>query len=156
MLTMLVDDRGASGEYAHFLEAHQEHLPALELEVLSNWRELEPRLAASTPDLILLDMRFDTGSAEGLAGDLDALAQSARFGGDRQRAEAQLRKMQGVFLLQALRGAGFAGPVILFGSLPSSQAARLVQRYSPLRLVEGLLYEGVRKSLEWAAQHLVT
>jgi len=152
MNTILVDDRGPKGEYAYFLRAHRERLPPLELDVLTNWRDLEAQLAVQHPELVLLDMRFDDGRVEDFAGDLDALARSARFAGDRQRAEAQLRRVQGVFLLQALRQSRFQGPIILFGTLPEQQSTRLCQRLAPLIILEGLLFEGVREALSWAQQ----
>ena len=100
-------------------------------------------------------MRFDDGPVDRLAGDLDALTRSARFGGDAQRAEAQLRGLQGVFLLQSLRDeAHYAGPIILFGTLPKAQSDRLLLRYAPLRILDGLLFEGVREALVWA-EHTV-
>lgn len=150
LLTYLVDDRGENGEYLHFLRAHGDRLQELELEVVTNWVELRDRMSMERPELILLDMQFDQGAVRDLCGDLNALASSARFGGDVQRAEAQLRRLQGVFILQALRGTGFRGPIVLFGTLPEAQAERLLSQYGPLRIVEGLLYEGVREALTWA------
>lgn len=157
MRTYLVDDRGAGGEYAHFLAAHGDRLPGIELQVLTNWSQLVAQLEVLEPHLILLDMHFDEGPAEALCGDLETLSNSARFSGDRERAEAQLRRMQGVFIVQALReNAGYRGPIILFGTLPRPQSDRLLEKYAPLRIVEGLLFEGVRESLEWARAQLAT
>jgi CheY-like chemotaxis protein len=151
MRAVVVDDRGAQGEYAHFLKAHHNRLPPLTLDVYTSWRAFTASLAAATPDLILLDMRFDDGPVEHLAGDLDALTRSARFSGDRARAEAQLRGIQGVFILQALRDdRHLRAPVILFGTLPKVQSDRLLERYGPLRILDGLLFEGVREALTWA------
>jgi len=154
MRTYLVDDRGPGGEYAHFLRAHRERLPDIELQVFSNWEELERLIDAERPELVLLDMHFDDGPVEALCGDLDKLSESARFAGDRDRAEAQLRRVQGVFIVQALRDAGFAGPIVLFGTLPAPQSERLIERFGPLMIVEGLLFEGVRKALKWAREKL--
>lgn len=150
MRTFLVDDRGSAGEYAHFLEAHREQLPALELKVFSSWLAVSGPLEESPPELVLLDMHFDDGPVEGLCGDIEALAASPRFGGDRARAEAQMRRHQGVFMVQALREGEFEGPIILFGSLPKAQKERLLERYAPLKIVEGLIFEAVRESLSWA------
>lgn len=153
MKTFLVDDRGIKGEYAHFLRAHQSRIPTLTLSVFDSWAAVKARLDEDgLPQLILLDMRFDDGPVENLAGDLHALANSTRFAGDASRAEVQLRRLQGVFLLQALREeAGYSGPVVLFGTLPRGQAQRLLKRYAPLKILEGLLFEGVREALEWAS-----
>ncbi len=153
MLTYLVDDRGSRGEYAHFLQAHGERLPPLSLEVFCTWTDVAQRLQAQRPDLVLLDMHFDETAPEALCGDLDALASSARFGGDRVRAEAQLRRLQGVFILQALRRLPWHGPAVLFGSLPPQQAERLLDQHGPLRIVEGLIFDAVREALLWAAAH---
>ena len=150
MRTFLIDDRGPAGEYAHFLKAHREQLPLLELRVFSSWAAVTGPLAESPPQLVLLDMHFDDGPIEDLCGDIEALAASERFGGDRARAEAQMRRHQGVFMVQALRDGDFAGPIILFGSLPKAQAERLLERYAPLKIVEGLIFEAVRESLTWA------
>lgn len=69
---------------------------------------LLPELA---PDLVYLDMRFDRTPNEALLGDLVAL--TARFNGDVARARAFQQDNQGLFVLRALRDAGFRGPVIL-------------------------------------------
>lgn len=63
------------------------------------------------PDLVYLDMRFDRTPIEALLGDLVAL--TARFNGDVARARAFQQDNQGLFILRALRDAGFRGPVIL-------------------------------------------
>lgn len=63
------------------------------------------------PDVVYLDMRFDRTPLEELLGDLVAL--TARFNGDVARARAFLQDNQGLFILRALRDAGYGGPVIL-------------------------------------------
>lgn len=68
-------------------------------------------LASLVPDLVYLDMRFDRTPNEALLGDLVAL--TARFNGDVARARAFQQDNQGLFVLRALRDAGFRGPVIL-------------------------------------------
>ncbi|MDC0715419.1 hypothetical protein [Nannocystis bainbridge] len=68
-------------------------------------------LASLQPDLVYLDMRFDRTPIEALLGDLVAL--TARFNGDVARARAFQQDNQGLFVLRALRDAGFRGPVIL-------------------------------------------
>lgn len=68
-------------------------------------------LREGPPDLVYLDMRFDRTPFEALLGDLVAL--TARFNGDVARARAFQQDNQGLFILRALRDAGFRGPVIL-------------------------------------------
>ena len=68
-------------------------------------------IAEEQPDLVYLDMRFDRTPNEALLGDLVAL--TARFNGDVARARAFQQDNQGLFVLRALRDAGFHGPVIL-------------------------------------------
>lgn len=68
-------------------------------------------LPVIAPDLVYLDMRFDRTPNEALLGDLVAL--TARFNGDVARARAFQQDNQGLFVLRALRDAGFRGPVIL-------------------------------------------
>jgi len=63
------------------------------------------------PDLVYLDMRFDRTPIEALLGDIVAL--TARFNGDVARARSFQQDNQGLFILRALRDAGFVGPVIL-------------------------------------------
>ena len=68
-------------------------------------------LSSLAPDLVYLDMRFDRTPNEALLGDRVAL--TARFNGDVARARAFQQDNQGLFVLRALRDAGFRGPVIL-------------------------------------------
>jgi CheY-like chemotaxis protein len=63
------------------------------------------------PDLIYLDMRFDRTPEEDLLGSMVEL--TARFNGDVGRARRFQQDNQGLFVLRALREAGFRGPVIL-------------------------------------------
>ncbi len=66
---------------------------------------------ADPPDLVYLDMRFDRTPPGDLLGDMVSL--TARFNGDAARARRFQQDNQGLFILRALREAGFAGPVIL-------------------------------------------
>ncbi len=63
------------------------------------------------PDLVYLDMRFDRTPVEDLLGDMVSL--TGRFNGDVSRARRFQQDNQGLFILRALREAGFVGPVIL-------------------------------------------
>lgn len=64
-----------------------------------------------SPDLVYLDMRFDRTPEEELLGSMVDL--TARFNGDVGRARRFQQDNQGLFVLRALREAGFRGPVIL-------------------------------------------
>jgi CheY-like chemotaxis protein len=68
-------------------------------------------VAQQSPDLVYLDMRFDRTPEEELLGNIVEL--TARFNGDVARARRFQQDNQGLFVLRALREAGFAGPVIL-------------------------------------------
>jgi CheY-like chemotaxis protein len=68
-------------------------------------------LAHKRPDLVYLDMRFDRTPDEELLGSMVEL--TARFNGDVARARRFQQDNQGLFVLRALRDAGFGGPVIL-------------------------------------------
>lgn len=63
------------------------------------------------PDLVYLDMRFDRTPEAELLGSMVEL--TARFNGDVGRARRFQQDNQGLFVLRALRDAGYVGPVIL-------------------------------------------
>lgn len=77
-------------------------------------------------DAIFLDMRFDRIAEEDLLGDLAATAD--RFNGDPVQARAFLQDHQGVYVLDAIRGAGCTLPVVI--SYDFSQEPRRWQRLS--------------------------
>lgn len=66
---------------------------------------------ATDPDVVYLDMRFDRVPDEDLIGDLVQL--TGRFNGDVARARRFQQDNQGMFILRALREAGYRKPVIL-------------------------------------------
>jgi CheY-like chemotaxis protein len=68
-------------------------------------------LGEELPDLVFLDMRFDRTPVEELIGDMVQL--TGRFNGDIGRARRFQQDNQGLFILRALRDAGFRRPVIL-------------------------------------------
>jgi hypothetical protein len=68
-------------------------------------------IAAEEPDLVYLDMRFDRTPIEELLGDMVQL--TGRFNGDIGRARRFQQDNQGLFILRALRDAGYRRPVIL-------------------------------------------
>ncbi len=70
------------------------------------------RMVAEQPtDLVYLDMRFDRIPEGELLGNMVELV--ARFNGDVARARRFQQDNQGLFVLRALRDAGWVGPVIL-------------------------------------------
>lgn len=68
-------------------------------------------IAERRPDLVYLDMRFDRIPVEDLLGDIVQL--TTRFNGDVARARRFQQDNQGLFVLRAVRDAGFVGAVIL-------------------------------------------
>ena len=68
-------------------------------------------IAQRAPALVYLDMRFDRIPEEDLLGDIVQL--TARFNGDVSRARRFQQDNQGLFVLRAVRDAGFVGAVIL-------------------------------------------
>jgi DNA-binding NarL/FixJ family response regulator len=68
-------------------------------------------IAAAEPDVTFLDMRFDRTPVEELLGDMVQL--TGRFNGDIGRARRFQQDNQGLFILRALRDAGYRRPVIL-------------------------------------------
>ena len=63
------------------------------------------------PHVVYLDMRFDRTPEGDLFGNIVDL--TARFNGDIARARRFQQDNQGLFILRALRNAGFRAPVIL-------------------------------------------
>lgn len=147
MLIYLVDDRGANGEYAEFLYAHRESLPKYSLEVFTCWSELLEAIHRQSPGVILADMRFDLIPTECLYGDIDALANTDRFCGNKERAEAQIRGMQGLIICRALRENNISVPIILFASLAPQIKSNVSKSLAPIRIIEGLMINEVRASL---------
>jgi len=68
-------------------------------------------LAEVEPDLVFLDMRFDRTPVEELIGDMVQL--TGRFNGDIGRARRFQQDNQGLFILRALRDAGYRRPVVI-------------------------------------------
>lgn len=90
-------------------------------------------IAAKAPDLVYLDMRFDRTPVEDLLGSMVDL--TARFNGDAARARRFQQDNQGLFVLRAVRDAGFVGPAIL--SYDFSQEER---RFAALRARDPALH----------------
>lgn len=147
MKLYLIDDRGETGEYADFLNAHRESLPAFELEVFTHFAALLEAVRREMPGAILADMRFEMIPADELYGDIDALANTEQFCGNRDRAEAQIRGMQGLLVCRALREQQVRVPMILFASLSPGVEANVKRQLAPIRIIEGLILSDVREAL---------
>jgi DNA-binding response OmpR family regulator len=90
------------------------------------------RLRAGGVDAVFLDMRFDRLAPGELLGDLDAAAD--RFNGDLVQARRFLEDHQGTYILDAIRSAGVALPVLLshdFSAEPR-RWERLRARFAPV------------------------
>jgi FixJ family two-component response regulator len=147
MLIYIVDDRGIHGEYAEFLHAHKDSLPAFELEVFTHWQTLYEAILNKRPSAILADMRFDAIDRSELYGDIEGLANTDRFCGNTERAEAQIRSMQGMLICRALREHQITVPIILFASLAPAIQKNVTQTLQPIRIIEGLILHDVRDAL---------
>lgn len=73
-----------------------------------------------SPDLVYLDMRFDRTPIEDLLGDIVAL--TGRFNGDVARARRFQQDNQGLFILRALRDAGYERPIVLSYDFSAEEA----------------------------------
>ena len=147
MLIYIVDDRGIHGEYVEFLHAYSGRLPSFETEVFTHWQALYEAISRRQPDVVMADMRFDATPSDELYGDIDGLAQTSQFGGNRDRAEAQIRGMQGLLICRALREHQIRVPIILFASLPAQSVQNVQRMLQPIRVIEGLILNDVRDAL---------
>lgn len=151
MLIYIVDDRGIEGEYVEFLHAHRESLPSFEVKVYTHWQALYEAIEERHPSVILADMRFDATPKEALYGDIEGLAATSQFCGNLERAEAQIRGMQGLLICRALREHHVKEPIILFASLSPQVEQNVRRSLSPLRVIEGLKLSEVRSALREVA-----
>jgi CheY-like chemotaxis protein len=112
-------------------------------------------IAQQRPDLVYLDMRFDRIPVEDLLGDIVQL--TARFNGDVARARRFQQDNQGLFVLRAVRDAGFVGPVILsydfsaeerrFAALKARDPAlRYCPDYADANTIRATILEAVGRS----------
>ncbi len=147
MLIYIVDDRGIEGEYVEFLHAHRKSLPSFEVEVFTHWQSLYEAIERRHPSVIVADMRFDAIPKEELYGDIEGLAATSQFCGNLERAEAQVRGMQGLFICRALREHRVTVPIILFARLSSQVEQNVTRSLGPLRVIEGLKLSDVRRAL---------
>jgi len=147
MRIYLIDDRGSRGEYANFLQAYVQELPPLQLSVFTHWAQLFDALQTSLPDGILADMRFDETPRELLYGDIEALANTDQFCGNLTRAEAQIRGMQGLLILRALREKNINIPAILFAPFADNVRTRIMAQTPNLTIIDGLRFDLVRATL---------
>lgn len=147
MLIYIIDDRGPRGEYANFIQAYETELPPLEFKVFTHHQALVDAIAHKTPDGILADMRFDETPLELLYGDIDALADTDQFCGNKERAEAQIRGMQGLLIIRALRERGILIPAILFAPFPDPVRNRIMAQTPNLTIIDGLLLHEIKTIL---------
>ena len=112
-------------------------------------------IAERRPDLVYLDMRFDRIPVEDLLGDIVQL--TARFNGDVARARRFQQDNQGLFVLRAVRDAGFVGAVILsydfsaeerrFAALKARDPAlRYCPDYADANTIRATILEAVGRS----------
>lgn len=92
-------------------------------------------LAERAFDAVYLDMRFDRVPLGELLGDVEATAD--RFNGDDVQARAFLEDHQGLYVLDALREAGYRLPVLLSYDFEAEPARweRLERRHRPVDYV---------------------
>ncbi len=143
MRIYLVDDRGINGEYAAFWHTYKDRFPVFTLDVFTHWASLYQAIQDALPDLIIADMRFDEIHRDQLYGDIEALANSERFCGNRERAETQIRGMQGLLICRALREHQIHTPIILFATLQPQIVANIVQTLAPIRIIKGLILDQI-------------
>ena len=147
MRIYLVDDRGQNGEYLAFIHAYRGQMPEYTMDVFTHWQPMFDAIIKNPPDLILADMRFDLVTREQLYGDIDALANSEHFGGNYERAEAQVRGMQGLLISRALRDNHISVPIILFASLAPKVEQNVIQKLAPIRIIKGLILEEILQAM---------
>lgn len=152
MLVYLVDDRGARGEYAHFLKAYAQQLPPLDFVVFTHWVALREALLEQLPCAILLDMRFDETPPSLLLGSPEASSDDASLPPDPALAQTQIRENQGILILRAIRHLGVQVPIVLFATLPEKQQQRMLNIANPLVIIDGLILNELRAALQ-SAQH---
>ncbi|MCL2325245.1 MAG: hypothetical protein FWC40_01895 [Proteobacteria bacterium] len=150
MLVYLVDDRGPRGEYASFINAYAQALPPMVLAVYTHWAALFEAIEAERPACLLADMRFDETPTKELYGDIVALANTEQFCGNLERAEAQIRGMQGLLIIRALRERGIDVPVILFAPFPEDVRTRILTQLAPIQIIDGLVFREVQTALKLA------
>ncbi len=133
---------GMAAQTALIVEDGDEYLDALaRLPGGPHW--VQAKSAATALEVIarapiavaVLDMRFDRVPRAALAGDHAAL--TLEFGGDAERAWRHLALHQGLYVLAALRAAGWSGPVVIaydFSREPRRFAA-LAARSAPLHWI---------------------
>ena len=147
MLIYLIDDRGQDSEYQAFIHAYRAQLPAYSMKVFTHWNEMYQAISEQKPDLILADMRFDLIPSEQLYGDIQSLAQSDHFGGNVERAEIQVRGIQGLLICRALRDHHIDTPIILFASLTEAVTRNALNTLAPICIIKGLILDEIIQAL---------
>ena len=147
MLIYLIDDRGQDSEYKAFIHAYRAQFPAYTMEVFTHWNEMYNAIERQKPDLFLSDMRFDLIHPEQLYGDIQGLAQSDHFGGNIERAETQVRGLQGLLICRALRDHHINTPIILFASLAENVANNAIRTLAPICIIKGLILDEILQAM---------
>lgn len=119
---------------------------AFEIRAAHSAAEALAALTADPADVFLLDLRFDRAPTDTLVGDVEALAER-RFGGDRDRAVAQLMEQQGTLILAALREAGHHGRAVFVHDFPARRLANLRKLYGDVAAVTGFDAGALRGAL---------
>ena len=108
------------------------------------------RLAANqSPDVLLVDLRFDRAPTTVLIGDLAATAERL-FAGDRARALRHLQDQQGVLILAELRKAGHTQPAVFVHDFPARRLDNLRRLYGDVRAVPNFDASALRSALTGA------
>jgi CheY-like chemotaxis protein len=102
---------------------------------------------APNADCFLVDLRFDRTEPASLVGDLDEIAQSL-FGGDRARGLRHQKDEQGIYILRALRQAGYTQRAVFVHDFAARRLDHLRARYGDVDAVESFDARALRERLE--------
>jgi CheY-like chemotaxis protein len=105
--------------------------------------------AASPPDALLIDLRFDRTPVDALVGDLEQTA-SRLFSGDTGRALRYLQDQQGTLVLAELRQAGFDAPAVFVHDFPPRRLENLRRLYGRVEAVPSFDATAIRNALAQA------
>ena len=122
-------------EYSELLKRFLGDDTAFEFHRVQNGEAAIQALATGHWESIVLDLCFDRIPVEELLGDLDVVAE--QFNGRHAEGLQYIIRNQGIFILSAIRDAGFNVPVLMSHdySREANRWRRLVNRYGPLQYV---------------------
>ena len=103
-------------------------------------------LAAEEIFALLIDLRFDRASPEGLCGDIAATA-AQLFGGDQARALRYLKDQQGALILAQVRARGYAQPAVFIHDFPPRRLQNLQRLYGRVAAVPSFDAAAIRRAL---------